>query len=152
MFNGRRFCIPKFRSSTLQQTTRQWRHWWFLTTSCFGVTNHGQLASLWLVGRIGLLLTRSVHHLAEHPFGSDRWLHHPRWVGWLVRYLDVYLFYVYVCYYKCISHPLPCSSIIFIWQTVKSYFKAFWKIVCVFLLRSHLWAAGYVCWMKGIGL
>ena len=28
-------------------------------------------------------------------FGSDRWLHGPRWVGWLVRHLDIYLFYVY---------------------------------------------------------
>ena len=33
----------------LQQTTRQWCHWWFPITSCFGVTNHGWLASLWLV-------------------------------------------------------------------------------------------------------
>ena len=48
----------------------------------------------WL-GRIGLLLTGAVRHLAAQPFGSDRWLHHPRWVGWLVRYLDIYLFYVY---------------------------------------------------------
>ena len=38
-----------FRSSALQQTTRQWCHWWFPTTSCFGVTNHGRPASLWLV-------------------------------------------------------------------------------------------------------
>jgi len=30
-----------------------------------------------------------------HPFGSDRWLHRQRWVGWLVKYLDIYLFYVY---------------------------------------------------------
>ena len=48
-FDGRRFCIPKFRYYTLQQTTRQWRHWWFPTTSCFGVTNHSEAASLWLV-------------------------------------------------------------------------------------------------------
>jgi len=48
----------------------------------------------WL-GRIGLLLTRAVGHLAALSFGSDRWLHRPRWVGWLVRYLDIYLFYVY---------------------------------------------------------
>ena len=27
MFDGRRFCVQKFRSSTLQQTTRQRRHW-----------------------------------------------------------------------------------------------------------------------------
>ena len=49
MIDGRRFCIPKFRSSTLQQTTRQWLHWWFPTTSCFGITSHGRLALLWLV-------------------------------------------------------------------------------------------------------
>ena len=48
-FNERRFCIPKFRYSALQQTTRRWRHWWFPTTSCFGVTNHSEAASLWLV-------------------------------------------------------------------------------------------------------
>jgi len=45
---------------------------------------------------IGLLLTRAVRHLAAQPFSSDRWLHRPRWVGWLLRYLDIYLFYVYV--------------------------------------------------------
>jgi len=44
-FDVRKFCIPKFRYSTLQQTTR---HWWF-PTSCFGVTNHREAASLWLV-------------------------------------------------------------------------------------------------------
>jgi len=49
----------------------------------------------WL-GRIGLLLTRAVRHLVAHASGSDWWLHHPRWVGWLVRYLDIYLFCVYV--------------------------------------------------------
>jgi len=30
-------------------------------------------------------------------FRSDRWLHRPRWVGWLLRYLDIYIFYVYGC-------------------------------------------------------
>ena len=35
--SARRFCIPKFRYSTLQQMTRQWRHCWLPTTSCFGV-------------------------------------------------------------------------------------------------------------------
>jgi len=34
-----RFCIPKFRYSTLQQTTR---HWWSPTTG-FGVTNDSKL-------------------------------------------------------------------------------------------------------------
>jgi len=28
------------------------------------------------------------------------WLHRPRLVGWLVRYLDIYLFYVYVRTYR----------------------------------------------------
>ena len=42
MFDGCRFCIPKFGSSTLQQTTRQWRHWWFPTMSSFRVTNHSE--------------------------------------------------------------------------------------------------------------
>ena len=27
--------------------------------------------------------------------GGFTQVHHPRWVGWLVRYLDIYLFYVY---------------------------------------------------------
>jgi len=49
MFDGCRFCIPKFGSSTLQQTTCQWRHWWFPTMSSFRVTNHSEAASLWLV-------------------------------------------------------------------------------------------------------
>jgi len=61
----------------------------------------------WL-GRIGLLLTRAVRHLAAHPFGSDRWLHRPRWVGWLVRYLDIYLFYVYgVDSFVPLEHIVP---------------------------------------------
>ena len=47
--DGRRFCVPKFRSSTLQQTTRQWRHWWFPTTFSFCVTNHSEAALLWFV-------------------------------------------------------------------------------------------------------
>ena len=51
------------------------------------LTNHSEAASL--------LLTRAVRHLAAQPFGSDRWLHRPFVVGWLVRYLDIYLFYVY---------------------------------------------------------
>jgi len=63
-------------------------HCWFPTTSCFGVTNHGEAASLWLVRQ----------DRATINLGSDRWLHHPRWVGWLVRYLDIYLFYVYERY------------------------------------------------------
>jgi len=55
---------------------------------------HNLLRCDWL-GRIGLLLTWAVRHLATQLFGSDRWLHRPRWVGWLVRYLDIHLFSVY---------------------------------------------------------
>jgi len=51
----------------------------------------------WL-GRIGLILTRAVRRLAAYPFGSDWWLHRPRCFGWQVRYLDIYLFYVYGLY------------------------------------------------------
>ena len=94
MFDGRRFWIPKFRYSTLQQMTRQWRHRWFPTTSCFGVTNHSE-ASSWLVRQDRATINWAVRHLAAHHFCSDRWLQRPRWVGWLVRYLDIYLFYVY---------------------------------------------------------
>ena len=80
-FDGRRFCIQKFRYSTLQQTS---------VTSLM-ISDHV------LDHRIGLLLTRAVRHLAVQPFGSDWWLHRPRLVGWLVRYLDIYLFCVYGC-------------------------------------------------------
>jgi len=41
-FDGRRFCIPKFTYSTLQQTTR---HWWSPTSS-FGITSNREAASL----------------------------------------------------------------------------------------------------------
>jgi len=44
-FDGHRLCVPKFRYSTLQQTTC---HWW-LPMSCFGITNHSEAASLWLL-------------------------------------------------------------------------------------------------------
>jgi len=40
------------------------------------------------------------------PFGSDQWLHCPRWVGWLVRYLDIYLFYVYGAEEASSTHTL----------------------------------------------
>jgi len=65
----------------------------------------------WL-GRIGLPLTRAVRHLAAHPSGSDRWLHRPRWVGWLVRYLDIYLFYVYDRHHGNLL-PGPILSVFF---------------------------------------
>jgi len=89
MFDGRRFCIPKFRYSTLQQTTCQWSHWWFPTTSCFGVTNHGRLASLWLVRQ-----DRATINSGSLPSCGTLFWQWSRWVGWLVRYLDIYLFYM----------------------------------------------------------
>ena len=48
----------------------------------------------WL-GRIRLITTRAVRHLAAYPFGSDRWLQPSEMFGWQVMYLDIYLFYVY---------------------------------------------------------
>jgi len=42
-FDGRRFCVPKFRYSTLQQTTRHWCS----PTSCFGLTNHTEWLACW---------------------------------------------------------------------------------------------------------
>ena len=43
-------------------------------------------------------LTRAVRHLAALSFDSDRWLHRPRWVGWLMASkVSSKVFYVYGC-------------------------------------------------------
>jgi len=43
VFDGRRFCIPKFRYPTpIQQTIRHWRS----PTTCVGITNHREAASV----------------------------------------------------------------------------------------------------------
>ena len=89
MFDGRRFWVPKFRSSTLQQTTRQW---WSLT-SCFGITNHSEAASLWLDKQDWANNKSGSPPSCADPFchfGSPSEL-----FDWQVRYLDIYLFYVY---------------------------------------------------------
>jgi len=46
MFDGRRFCIPKFRSSTLQQTLQSMTSLVISDHACFGVTNHSEAALL----------------------------------------------------------------------------------------------------------
>jgi len=90
MFDGRRFCILQFRYSTLQQMTCQWRHWWFPTTSCFGVTNHSEAASLWLVTR-----DRATINSGSPPScGATFWqwsVASPSEMGWLASKVSRYL-------------------------------------------------------------
>ena len=62
---------------------------------CFGLTNHSEAASLWLVRQDRATINSGSLPSCGANFCSDRWLHRPRWVGWPVRYLDIYLFYVY---------------------------------------------------------
>jgi len=86
-----RFCIPKFRSSMLQQTTCQWCHWWFpTTTSCFGVTNHGRLASLWLVRQDQATINSGSPPSCGAPFWQ--WsVASPSEMGWLASKVSRYL-------------------------------------------------------------
>ena len=69
---------------------------------CFGLTNHREAASLWLVRQDRATINSGSPPSCSANFCSDRWLHRPRWVGWPVRYLDIYLFYVYG------SHSVSC--------------------------------------------
>ena len=110
-FDGHRFCIPKFRSSTLQQTTRQWRHWWFPTTSGFGVTNHSEAALLWLVRQ-----ERATINSGSPPSWDVifwQWsVASPSEMGWLGSNVSRYLSVLCVCSYQnrrsvCESFPLP---------------------------------------------
>ena len=71
-----------------------WRHWWFATTSCFGVTNHGRLALLWLVRQDRATINSGSPPSCDVTFWQWSVASPPRWVGWLVRYLDIYLFFV----------------------------------------------------------
>ena len=63
--------------------------------SSFGVTNHSEVASLWLVRQDRATINSGSPPSCGTPFWQ--WSVAPpfRWVGWLVRYLDIYLFYVY---------------------------------------------------------
>ena len=90
MFDGRRFCIPKFRYSTLQQMTRQWRHWWFPTTSCFGVTNHSEAASLWLVTQDRATINSGSPPSCGVTFWQ-RLVASPSEIGWLASKVSRYL-------------------------------------------------------------
>ena len=113
MFDGCRFCTPKFRSSTLQQTTRQWRHWWFLTTSCFNVTNHSESASLWLVRQDWATINSGGPPSCGTPFWQWSEASPSEMFGWLVRYLDIYLFYVYGPDQCSFASKLDCAGVVF---------------------------------------
>ena len=75
---------------TLQQMTRRWRHWWFPTTSCFGVTNHSEAASLWLVRQ-----DRTTINSGSPPScGATFWqrsVASPSEMGWLASKVSRYL-------------------------------------------------------------
>jgi len=92
-----------FRSSTLQQTTRQWRHWWF-PTSCFGVTNHSEATSLWLVRQDRAAINSGSLPSCGAPFWQ-RSVASPSEIGWLAskvsRYLSILCLWSYVSSTEC---------------------------------------------------
>jgi len=57
---------------------------------CFGLTNHSEAASLWLVKQDRATIYSGSPPSSGANFCSDRWLHRPRWVGWPVRPLWVW--------------------------------------------------------------
>ena len=61
------------------------------------LANHSEAASLWLVRQDRATINSGSPPSCGANFCSDQWLHRPRWVGWPVRYLDIYLFCVYEC-------------------------------------------------------
>ena len=63
---------------------------------------HSPFASSEIQG-LKIFLTINVTEVKKHKSSGSSlrtWLHRPRLVGWLVRYLDIYLFYVYVRTYR----------------------------------------------------
>ena len=76
---------------------------------CFGLTNHSEASSLWLVRQDRATINSGSPPSCGANFCSDRWLHRPRWVGWPVRYLDIYLFYVYGQYQQLGAKERWCS-------------------------------------------
>ena len=66
-----------------------------LCISCFGKTNHGEAALLWLVRQERLITTQAVRHLAIATFGNNRWRQNLLLLRLDSVYLDIYLFYVY---------------------------------------------------------
>jgi len=114
MFDGRMFWIPKlFRYSVLQQMTRQWRHWWFPTTSCFGVTNHSEAASLWLVRQ-----DRATINSGSLPSCSAsfwQWsVASPSEMGWLAskvsRYLSILCLWLFIWKLLCPQEHMAWNS------------------------------------------
>ena len=107
LFDGRRFCIPKFRYSTLQQTTR--RRWF--PTSCFCVTNHSKAAFLWLVRQDWANNNSGSLPSCDAPFWEWSVASPSEMFDWQVRYLDIYLFYVVGRnYYTPITRIDVCTS------------------------------------------
>ena len=84
-------CVPKFRYSTLQQTTR---HWWS-PTSCFGANNHSEAVSLWLVRQDWANNNSGSPPSCADPFCQWSVAMPSELFDWQVRYLDIYLFYAY---------------------------------------------------------
>jgi len=67
------------------------RHWWFSTTSCFGVTNHSEAASLWSVRQDRATIINS-----GSPPSCDVTFWHwsvasPSEMGWLASKVSRYL-------------------------------------------------------------
>jgi len=113
MFDGRTFWIPKFRYSVLQQMTRQCRHWWFPTTSCFGVTNHSEAASLWLVRQD----RASINSGSLPSCSASFWqwsVASPSEIGWLAskvsRYLSILCLWLFIWKMLCPQEHMAWNS------------------------------------------
>ena len=103
-FDGRRFCIP----------TRQWRHWWFRTTSCFGVINHSEAASLWLVRQDWAATATGSPPSCDVTFWQ-RSVASPSEMGWLAskvcRYLSILCLWVQLMFRFRRKFPPNCLPI-----------------------------------------
>ena len=108
MFDGRRFCIPKF-GIVRYSRWRQSRHWWFPTTSCFGVTNHSEAASLWLVRQ-----DRATINWGSPPScGATFWqwsVASPSEMGWLASKVSRYLSILCLWVRLTGGHPHPTGT------------------------------------------
>ena len=138
MFDGRRFCIPKFRYCTLQTT----RHWWFPTTSCFGITNHSEAALLWLVTQV----RATINSGSPPSCGALLWqrsVASPSEMGWLAskvsRYISILCLWFVSSFDECglvtqvlrsLCSLLVVSSDVQMWQCLSNF------VVCPFLPAS----------------
>ena len=135
-FDGRRFCIP----------TRQWRHWGFRTTSCFGVTNHSEAASLRLVRQDWATINSGSPPSCGAPFWQ--WsVASPCELGWLAskvsRYLSILCLWVApsgseVCRVLCRYQSSVC------WSTSCRSWRS-WRWCCRLTRRGVAPSGGEVC-------